>query len=137
MISNTTKIRVRYAETDQMGYVYYGNYAQYFEVGRVELLRSLGISYRQLEESGVILPVLDFNIKYHKPARYDEELTIITSMPSLPSVRISFDYQTLNAQGDLLNEGHTTLVFVNKETNKPRPCPASIIENIRAKQNPI
>ena len=128
---------MRYAETDQMGYVYYGNYAQYFEVGRVELLRSLGVSYRQLEESGVMLPVLDFNIKYHKPARYDEELTIITSMPSLPSVRISFDYQTLNAQGDLLNEGHTTLVFVNKETNKPRPCPTSLIENIRAKQNPL
>ncbi len=130
MITHETKIRVRYAETDQMGYVYYGNYAQYFEVGRVELLRKLGISYRAIEEAGILLPVRDFNIRYHKPAYYDEELTIVTRIPSIPTARILFDYQTLNADGDLLNEGHTTLVFVTKSTGKPQQCPEHLIKAI-------
>ena len=78
MIKNQTKIRVRYAETDQMGYVYYGNYAQFFEVGRVEWLRSLGVSYKSLEDSGVMLPVINLNVQYIKPAKYDDLLTITT-----------------------------------------------------------
>jgi acyl-CoA thioester hydrolase len=77
---NTTEIRVRYGETDQMGYCYYGNYAQYFEVGRVETLRSLGMSYKSLEENGIMLPVLDFSINYNKPALYDDLLTIETTI---------------------------------------------------------
>lgn len=133
MISQETKLRVRYGETDQMGYVYYGNYAQYYEVGRVELMRKLGMSYRDIEESGVMLPVLDFSIRYFKPAFYDEELTIITSIHEVPAVRITFHYQTRNASGALLNEGQTTLVFVNKSTNKPQACPPALAQAIRAK----
>jgi acyl-CoA thioester hydrolase len=132
MISNETKIRVRYGETDQMGYVYYGNYAQYFEVGRVELMRQLGMSYRDIEERGVMLPVLDFNIRYFKPAFYDEELTIVTTINEVPAVRITFYYKTLNAEGTLLNEGKTTLVFVNKSTNKPQPCPPGLANTIQS-----
>ena len=79
MFKSETKIRVRYAETDQMGYCYYGNYAQYFEVARVEALRSLGVTYKTMEENGIWLPVVDFSINYLQPAYYDEELTILTN----------------------------------------------------------
>ncbi|MFT5970786.1 MAG: acyl-CoA thioester hydrolase [Flavobacteriales bacterium] len=119
MYQHESKLRVRYAETDQMGYVYYGNYAQYYEIGRVELIRSLGISYKQLEESGVMLPVLDFKIRYVKPAYYDDELTIITKIEELPSTRITFTFECKNAEGVLLNMGEVVLVFVSMETGKP------------------
>ena len=85
MYSTENKIRVRYAETDRMGYVYYGNYAQYFEVARVEMLRNLGISYKSLEDSGVILPVIDFTIKYIKPAFYDDFLTVKITLKQMPN----------------------------------------------------
>lgn len=128
MISSKTELRVRYAETDQMGYVYYGNYAQYFEVARVEMLRELGFSYKALEERGVMLPVRDFSIRYLLPARYDDLLTIETTIPEAPSARIKFNYKIFNAQGELLNEASTTLVFTNKSTG--RPCKAP--DNMRA-----
>ena len=89
MIKNETKLRVRYGETDQMGYVYYGNYAQFFEVGRVEWLRELGISYKSLEESKIMLPVINLNINYLKPAKYDDLLTIVTTLKKLPQVKNS------------------------------------------------
>jgi acyl-CoA thioester hydrolase len=128
-ISETT-IRVRYAETDQMGYVYYGNYAQYFEVGRVEGLRQLGMSYRSFEESGIILPVLDLSVKFFKPAFYDDLLTIKTTIPEMPKVRIKFLYETYNAKGDKLNAGETTLVFIDQKSNKPCAAPNEFIEKI-------
>ena len=131
MFVNETKLRVRYGETDQMGYVYYGNYAQYFEVARVELLRSLGVSYKKLEEMGIILPVLEFSIKYFKPAYYDEILTIKTTVPDMPFVRIKFLYQTYNEDGLLLNEAQTTLVFVHKETGKPVQVPTEVKEVLK------
>ena len=93
MIRNETKIRVRYGETDQMGYVYYGNYAQFFEVGRVEWLRSMGVSYKSLEASGIMLPVTELRITYAKPARYDDELTVITTLSKKPLVKIEFDFR--------------------------------------------
>ena len=96
MYTHQTKIRVRYGETDQMKYVYYGVYAQYFEVGRVELLRSLGITYKELEEMGFALPVVNYNINYKKPAFYDDELTIETSIKEIPKVKIVFYYNTYN-----------------------------------------
>src|SRR5258708_837093 len=111
MYITETRIRTRYAETDQMGYVYYGNYAQYFEVGRVEALRNLGMSYRELEQRGILLPVVSFDIKFLKPALYDENLNIITKIMEKPSVRIKFDYETYNEKGELLNTASTTLVF--------------------------
>ena len=119
MYTHKTKLRVRYGETDQMKYAYYGVYAQYFEVGRVELLRSLGITYKELEDLGFALPVVNYNINYKKPAFYDDEITIETTIKEPPSIKIIFNYRTLNEKGEVLNTAETTLVFINKETGNP------------------
>lgn len=129
-ISETT-LRVRYAETDRMGYAYYGNYLQYFEVGRVEALRQLGMSYRSMEEQGVMLPVIECSVKYFKPAYYDDLLTIKTIVPEMPKTRILFQYEIYNEKQELLNKGETTLVFVNTQTNKPCMAPGYFLEKIR------
>jgi acyl-CoA thioester hydrolase len=131
MLRAETKIRVRYAETDQMGYVYYGNYAAYFEVGRVEALRKLGTSYRKLEESGTMLPVIDFQVSYLKPAFYDDELTIVTYIKDIPRVKITFYYEIYNEDKILLNKAHTTLVFINKQTNKISSAPDWFIDSLK------
>lgn len=131
MYRNETQIRVRYAETDQMGYVYYGNYAAYFEVARVEMLRSLGFSYKVLEEEGVILPVLNYSIKYIKPAFYDELLKIKIVIKELPATRIRFDYETFNEKEELINIAETTLVFVNKKTGRPTAPPDDLLEAMK------
>ena len=130
MIKNQTKIRVRYAETDQMGYVYYGNYAQFFEVGRVEWLRSLGVSYKSLEDSGVMLPVINLNVQYIKPAKYDDLLTITTILSKKPQVKIEFDFEITNEQGELLTTGYTSLVFMDMKKNRPIKGPAQLLEDI-------
>ncbi len=119
MFSSTTKIRVRYADTDQMGYMYYGNYAEFYEVGRVEMLRELGLTYKSMEESGIIMPVTDLQCKYIKPALYDEEITVRVILEQMPSVRIHFKYELYNEKNELINTGETTLVFINKERNRP------------------
>ena len=126
MYQFSVKLRVRYAETDQMGYCNNGNYAQYYEVARVETLKSLGISYKKLEDKRVLLPVSDFSIKYILPALYDQELTIRCTFKELTDYKIKFDYQTYNDESKLLNFGNTTLVFVDKETKKPVNCPKPI-----------
>ncbi len=119
MIRSETKIRVRYGETDQMGYAYYGIYAQYYEVGRVETMRLLGFSYKEVEARGILMPVVDFTINYKKPAFYDDEITIITSLKEKPlGYRIPFEYECRNSAGELLNTGKVTLVCVEKETNR-------------------
>ena len=133
MYSFETKIRVRYGETDQMSFVYYGVYAQYYEVGRVELLRSLGVTYKELEEMGFALPVVNLNINYKKPAYYDDELTIRTTIKKLPSAKITFYYEMLNANNELLNIGEVVLVFVNKETGKPCFAPKIVINKFKEK----
>ena len=133
MYSLETKIRVRYAETDQMSFVYYGIYAQYFEVGRVELLRSLGVSYKEIEEMGYALPVVNFNVKYKKPAYYDDELTIKTTIKELPSAKITFYYETYNENKELLNTAEVVLVFVNKESGKPCFAPDEIMSRFKEK----
>jgi acyl-CoA thioester hydrolase len=125
MYATETKIRVRYSETDRMGYCYYGNYAQFFEVARVEALRALGISYRELEDNGILLPVVDFNIQYKRPAFYDDELIIKCIVPELPQVKIIFNYQTFR-NDELLNNAQTTLVFLDKESGKPMKSPENI-----------
>ncbi|MFM7728720.1 MAG: acyl-CoA thioesterase, partial [Flavobacteriales bacterium] len=94
MISHSIFLRVRYAETDRMGYVYYGNYATYFEVARVETLRAIGITYKSLEDEGILLPVVDFRIRYFAPAHYDDEICITCAITEMPSARIRFQYQT-------------------------------------------
>ena len=131
MYQSEINIRVRYAETDQMGFCYYGNYAQYFEVARAEMLRSLGVSYKMLEDQGILLPVTDFSIKYIKPAYYDQNLTIKTFMRILPNVRIAFDYETFNELGELLNEARTELVFLKKETMRPSRAPDELIRKLK------
>ena len=133
MYSFETKLRVRYGETDQMGYVYYGVYAQYYEVGRVELLRSLGISYRELEEEGFALPVVNFEINYKKAAHYDDELTIRTTIKKLPSARIEFHYETINKEKELLNSGRVVLVFVEKKSKKPCFAPKIVMNKLKEK----
>jgi len=124
------KIRVRYGETDQMGYCYYGNYAEFFEIGRVETLRSLGISYKQLESDGIMLPVVELNVKYLKPAFYDDELKIVTKIIKTPSVKIEFDYEIFNTKNELLTIGYTKLVFVDKKNMKPCQCPLELRQKL-------
>lgn len=131
MYISETKIRVRYAETDRMGYVYYGNYAAYFEVGRVEALRSLGLSYKVMEEQGIMLPVLAYTVKYFKPAFFDDVLTIRTTVNELPSgTRIHFHYETLNEQNISLNKAETSHVFVKTTNGRPCAVPENVIEVI-------
>jgi acyl-CoA thioester hydrolase len=117
--TNKTQIRVRYSETDQMGYCYYGNYAQYFEVGRVEALRSLGCSYRELEAQGIMLPVRDFHVKYILPAYYDDLLTVETIIAEIKGPKIIFHYNLFNERNELISEAMTSLVFVQKESMRP------------------
>lgn len=125
-----TQVRVRYAETDQMGYAYYGNYATYYEVGRVEALRQLGFQYKEMEENGIMMPVTDLKCKFLKPARYDELITIRVIIKALPSVRMYFYYEVLDADGNKLNEGETTLVFINMSTNRPCKAPVYLLEKL-------
>lgn len=129
MIEGRIKVNVRYAETDQMGFVYYGHYATYFEIGRVAALKSIGIAYRDLEEEGQFLPVKELHIDYKKAARYDDELEIVTKIPEMPSNRIRFDYEIYRGE-ELLVSGYTVLFFMNAAG---RPCkPAeSFIQSIK------
>ena len=113
-----------------MGYVYYGNYSTYFEVVRVEALRSLGVSYKSLEDEGIMLPVLEYRIKYFKPAFYDDDLTIVTSIKERPRARITFYYETQNEEGVVLNSGETTLVFVDVKTGRPIAAPNDFLEKL-------
>lgn len=121
-------LRVRYGETDQMGYCYYGNYAQYFEVGRVEAMREVGMSYKSLEEKGVMLPVSEFKVNYKFPAKYDDLLSITTKITALKGARIVFRYIIHNENEQLIAEAETTLVFVAKETMRPISPPKEFVE---------
>ncbi|MGN6180248.1 MAG: acyl-CoA thioesterase [Mucilaginibacter sp.] len=118
MFEFTTKLRVRYGETDQMGYMYYGNYAEFYEVARVEMMRSLGMSYREMEASGVMMPVVELHCKYLKPAQYDEEIAIKVILKNMPRARMHFYYELYNEQNELINTGETILVFVNMTTKR-------------------
>jgi acyl-CoA thioester hydrolase len=131
----TTQIRVRYAETDQMGYVYYGNYAMYYEVARTESLRHLGITYKELEHDGIMMPVLETSSKYLKPARYDDLLTIKVSIPSFPGVKIFFLYEIYNEVRELINTGNTTLAFVNIASAKPVRMPEKMKQVLNSYYN--
>ena len=119
MYTHSTQIRVRYSETDQMGFVYYGHYFTYFEVARVESLRALGYSYRELEDAGYLLPVLENHIRYIQPAKYDDLLTVKATIPEPPSVRLNFDYEIYNQEEKLITRAETLLVFLSQETNGP------------------
>ncbi len=131
---NTHKInlRVRYAETDQMGVVYHGNYAQYFEIGRVEWLRNQGVSYKELEENGIMLPVVSLSMNYKKPAFYDEELTVVTTLKYLGGAKIEFEYEILDQKQELLTTAHTVLVFVDMKTKRPIQVPTFLEQMINS-----
>tara|TARA_B100001059_G_scaffold215669_1_gene233384 strand:- start:2039 stop:2434 length:396 start_codon:yes stop_codon:yes gene_type:complete len=129
--NSETKLRVRYSETDQMGIVYYGNYAQYLEQGRTDWLRSLGLTYKFMEEHQVMLPVINLNIDYKKPAKYDDLLTIKTSLLEIPSVKIKFYYEIYNQYDELLVTASTSLVFLDSITRKLIKAPDYLLEKLR------
>lgn len=118
MFAFETQIRVRYADTDQMGFVYYGNYARFFEIGRVEALRSLGIAYKDLEQKGILMPVLENYSKYIRPAYYDDLLKLVVRIKEKPATRIRFEYEIFNQEGTLIHIGHTVLVFLQADSLK-------------------
>ena len=130
MLSHQVSYRVCYADTDQMGYVYYGNYARFFEIARVETLRSIGVSYKVLEDAGIGLPVYENYSKYHAPALYDDLLRIECTLVKMPSVRIEFDYKIYNQNEVLIHEGKTTLVFMDLTNKKVVKAPEWLISAI-------
>ncbi len=123
-----TKIRVRYGETDKMGYCYYGNYPAYYEQARSDAFRNTGCSYKSIEDAGFMMPVLSLNIEYKKPAFYDDLLTIKVIVKKKPSIRMEFFYETYNQKGELLNHGSTVLCFVNARTGRPS-LPPEVFRN--------
>ncbi|MCW5516521.1 acyl-CoA thioesterase [Muriicola sp. Z0-33] len=127
---NKISFRVRYSETDQMGVVYHGNYAQYLEMGRVEWLRSFGISYKNMEENGVMLPVISLSINFKKSAVYDDLITVVTKLKKTPSVRIEFDYEIYNEDNEILGDANTVLVFMDMVKKRPIKCPDYILEHL-------
>jgi len=131
MIEHQINIRVRYSETDQMKYVYYGNYAAYFEVGRAEWLRNLNLSYKTIEDNGIMLPAIELNIKYHKPAIYDDLLQLTTRLVKFPNVKIEFDFEIINQKKELITTGKSILVFWDMKRNRPTKAPKIFIDKIK------
>ncbi|WP_438966375.1 acyl-CoA thioesterase [Flavobacterium sp.] len=131
MKEHEISVRVRYAETDQMAVVYHGNYAQYFEMGRVEWLRNMGVSYKWMEDNGIMLPVVSLTMNYKKPARYDDLLTIKTIFKSQTSVKIEFDYEIYNDKRELLTTGYSMLVFVDMKTLRPTIPTSYVLDKIK------
>jgi len=131
MYTHAIKYRVCYADTDQMGYVYYGNYARLYEIARVETLRSLGVSYKDLEVQGIGLPVFEHSATFLAPGLYDDELTVICQVDQLPTAKIQFSYRIKNENGVLINEGKTTLVFMNMLLKKVVKAPDWIVNALR------
>jgi len=131
MYTHTTKVRVRYGETDQMGYMYYGNYAEFFEVGRVEMLRSVGLTYRWMEGVGIMMPVLEMKCRYLKPALYDEEISIKVTLEKMPGVKIHFKYELFNEQHELIHVGETLLAFIDMKRNRPSLPPQEFLDKVK------
>lgn len=125
--SHDISLRVRYSETDRMGYCYHGNYATYFEIGRVEALRAIGVVYKSLEDQGILLPVVSLEINYKLPAKYDDLLRLKTSLTGISASTLSFEYHLYNQDEVLLTTGKTTLVFVNSASAKPIRIPEWIL----------
>lgn len=131
MYTSSTQIRVHYALTDQMGVVYHGRYAEFFEIGRVEALRQLGITYKSIEESGVIMVVTDMAMRFLRPAKYDDLLTVVTTVRELPvNYKITFYSEIFNEEKKLLTAGHVSLYFMDAKTMKKTDMPAVIKEQL-------
>ncbi|MEI8279474.1 MAG: thioesterase family protein [Bacteroidota bacterium] len=132
MYTSITQVRVRYGETDQMGYLYYGYYALYYEVGRAEAIRQLGFTYRQLEEMGIMMPVVALNAQYFRPALYDDLITVKTILKELPdAAKIEFHSELYNEQEQLLNKGVTTLVFYDAKIKSKINMPEELLIRLR------
>jgi acyl-CoA thioester hydrolase len=131
MIISTTTYRVTYADTDTMGVMYYGNYARLFEIARTETIRENGITYKEIEESGVMMPVAAMNIKYHRSIQYDELVTIESTIKELPTARMVFHHKVLNENGELATTAEVTLVFLDMKTNRPCRPPAMLLEYLK------
>ena len=130
MKSHSTNVKVRYAETDQMGVVYHGNYAQYLEIARIDWLSSLGISYKKMEEEGIMLPVYELSLIFKKSAKFDDDLKIETTLLAKPGVRIAFSYKIFNQDRELLTEAETVLIFMDMEKMKPMKCPEYMLKKL-------
>lgn len=130
MKNSLTETRVRYSETDQMGVVYHGNYAQFFELGRTEWLRKLGVTYKDMELSGIMLPVISLSCNFIKSAKYDDILSIETILIKKPMVKIEFNYKITNQNNELVCTGNSVLAFINMKTNKPTKCPSYLLESL-------
>lgn len=128
MYSHQYQVRIRYAETDQMGIVYYGNYATFYEIARVEALRALGFRYKSMEEAGIMLPVIENHSKFILPAYYDEVITIKTIIPKMPMVKAEFEFEIFNEANKLIHTGSTLLVFMKSDTRKPCRAPENLIQ---------
>ncbi len=128
------QIRVRYGETDQMGVVYHGNYALYLEMGRIEWLRKLGISYKSMEENGIMLPVVSLNINYKKSACYDDVINVKTQLKKTPTAKIEFEYEITNENEEILTTAETTLVFIDVKSNRPVKAPKYILDALEEKK---
>ena len=135
MIKGNYKIRIRYADTDQMGYVYYGRYANFYEIARVELFRSLGLSYKDLEDKGVGMPVIEMNSKFLLPIKYDEEIKIVTYIKKIPNSKITFTYTLFNSEGLIVNEAKTILTFIDLKRKRPVRIPTELMTIIKKKFN--
>ena len=131
MYISKVQVRVRYADTDRMGYLYHGHYPAYYEIGRTEALRNIGIIYKELEDSGIMMPVIEMNIKYIKPVHYDTLLTIETLVNELPEVRIKFNYKLLNEDNVLMNEAKTILIFFDSQKQKPCRVPDNVLNQLK------
>jgi acyl-CoA thioester hydrolase len=114
-----------------MGVVYHGNYAQFFEIGRIDWLRSFGISYKNMEENNVMLPVVSLQCNFKKSAEFDDEITVKTTLKKIPTVKIEFDYEIFNQKNELLTTGQTMLAFIDMKTKKPMRCPDYILGKLR------
>ncbi len=127
ILNHEIEFSVRYSETDQMSFVYHGNYVKYFEMGRIAWLRKLGFSYKKMEEDGILMPVIDIKINFKKPALFDDKLKLITKLVRTPSYMIEFEFEVVKKE-KIISSGYTKLVFLNSVTNKPMRCPNSIID---------
>lgn len=131
MKTSSTNVKVRYAETDQMGVVHHANYPVYLELARIEWLNDIGISYKEMEDKGVMLPVYEMHFSFLSPAYFDDTLTIKTILKKLPRASIVFEYEITNQDHKLLTKAQTTLVFVDMKTNKPTRCPDYVLEVLK------
>jgi len=128
MLEFTTTLRVRYSEVDQSGFVYNGNYATYYEVGRTASIREMGLSYKEIEERGVVMPLIYQNSRFFSPAFYDDLLTIKVKINEMPSARITFYYEIYNEAGKKINTGENALAFIDKKTHRPMRAPDWFVE---------